>query len=140
MTELPFDFAPYWTILQDAMQRDPTLAQLMNDPNGTFTAQDWQAPDAAGTDTPSGHGSDKGVYAVKGHLSVLMMENDETEQYDHLPTLRNYFVCLEDETHPQVRVRAVKLENGAFDLLIGEPPKAGTVSTPAIKALIGVPE
>ena len=108
-----FDFAPYWLILEDAMRRDPVLESLMNDPDGRFTAQDWVTPDAAGTDTPSGHGSDKGIYLIKGNLEILLMFNDPEEQYSQYPTVNNYYLRLENKRH----LRSVKLEQGIFEVL-----------------------
>ncbi|ULH15511.1 hypothetical protein MF271_16600 [Deinococcus sp. KNUC1210] len=118
MTQPPFDFTPYWPVLEDAMRRDPQLAERMTDPAGHFGAADWQMPDTVGEDTPSGHGSDRGIYVTKGHLAVLMMENDPQEHYANLPTIDNYYVSLEDTTQAQQTLRAVKLERGEFDVLV----------------------
>jgi len=92
----------------------------MADPGGSFTAADWQTPDKVGEETPSGHGSDRGVYATKGHLGVLMMENDPEEQYDNLPTLKNYCVTLEDMNRSDTYVRSVQMRDGEFEVVIGQ--------------------
>lgn len=117
-TETPFDFTPFWPFLQDAMRCDPGLAQLMADPVGGGEAADWETPDSAGEDTPSGHGSDRGICITKGKLAITLTENEAKEWYENLPMLENYNVQLENTDPVHLVIRTVKLEHGAFEVLV----------------------